>query len=665
MQFKPTRRKEDQGFGRVFSFLGRIFAVFGFALFISLCFLLVTLHRAVNYTPPPLPENILLTYKLKPNLYKTSQKPSLRGPLLRPPTTLHEIVDAIDMAATDDRVSGLVINAGASHYDLAEIQELRDVINRFRANGKKARIYSESFGGMGGGTGSYYLASAFDEIWLQPLGLVSITGISSETPFLKGVMDKFGVEAAFDHRGKYKSAMESMTRKDMSQPSREMMTALLGDLAAQITEGIGADRGLTPEAVRKLIDTAPHLGTEAIENKLIDKLDHYDVLLEAAKEDAKKAAKTNTDDANDDDDDDNDEDENEDGDEEANDDAGVKTIDLLGYGFSAKVEDDEKGMVGFLSQLIRKKAPVTAHEGKDKVALIYASGAIVSSKDGGGASPLSGGEPMFADRISASIRSAAQDKNIAAIVLRMDSPGGSPTAAEAIRRAVVYAHEKEKKVVVSMGAAAASGGYWAIVNADHIVAAPATLTGSIGVFAGKMVLEDLWKKLGITWEAVNIGQNADMWSSQSHFSPSAHKRFNVMLDHIYNTFVALVAEGRQMTPEDVEKIAQGRVWTGKQALDIGLVDSLGGLEEALQKAKELAGFEPDQAIPVVQYPPRRSTLELLFELFTESAVSDVPPISATLQLPEGAAELLQLWTLSQSQTEPLVVSPLVIGLTTR
>lgn len=644
MQFKPTRRKEDQGFGRVFSFLGRIFAVFGFALFISLCFFLATVHRAVNYAPPPLPDNILLTYKLKPNLYKTSQKPSLRGPLLRPPTTLHEIVDAIDMASTDDRVSGLVIHAGASHYDLAEIQELRDVIHRFRDKGKKAWIYSENFGGMGGGTGSYYLAAAFDEIWLQPLGVVSITGISSETPFLKGVMEKFGIEASFDHRGKYKSAMESLTRTGMSKPSRQMMTELLGDLAAQITEGIAADRGLKPETVRQLIDTAPHLGTEAAENKLIDKLEHYDVLLETAKEEAGKRIEK---------------DPNETEEEEAE----VKSIDLLGYGFSAKVEEDEEGMVGFLSQLIRKKAPVTAHEGKDKIALIYASGAIVPSKDGGGASPMSGGEPMFADRISSSIRSAAQDDDIAAIVLRMDSPGGSPTAAEAIRRAVVYAREKDKKVIVSMGAAAASGGYWAVVNADHIVAAPATLTGSIGVFAGKMVLEDLWKKLGITWESVNIGKNADMWSSQSQFSATARKRFNALLDHIYDTFVSLVAEGRGMTKEEVEKVAQGRVWTGKQALDAGLVDSLGGLEEALQKAKDMAGFKPEEAVPVVQYPPRRSTLELLFELFTESAVSGVPPISTALQLPDGAAELLQIWTLSRSQTEPLVISPLAIGLT--
>jgi protease-4 len=656
MQTNLTRRKEDKGFGRVFSFLGRIFAVFGFALFISICFFLATVHRAVNYAPPPLPENILLTYKLKPNLYKTSQKPSLRGPLLRPPTTLHEIVDAIDMAATDDRVSGLVIHAGASHYDLAEIQELRDVIHRFRDKGKKAWIYSENFGGMGGGTGTYYLAAAFDEIWLQPLGVVSITGISSETPFLKGVMEKFGIEAEFDHRGQYKSAMESLTRKDMSQPSRRMMTELLGDLAAQITEGIAADRGMTPEEVRKLIDTAPHLGTEAAENKLIDKLEHYDILLETAKEEAEKQIKSAAH-KNDDDDDDDDDDEKEDEEE------GIKTIDLLGYGFSAKVEEDEEGMVGFLSQLIRKKAPVTAHKGKDKIALIYASGAIMPSKDGGGASPLSGGEPMFADRISSSIRSAAQNEEIAAIVLRMDSPGGSPTAAEAIRRAVVYAREKDKKIIVSMGGAAASGGYWAVVNADHIVAAPATLTGSIGVFAGKMVLEDLWKKLGITWESVNIGENADMWSSQSQFSPTARKRFSALLDHIYDSFVALVAEGRGMTPEEVEKVAQGRVWTGKQALEVGLIDSLGGLEEALQKAKEMAGFKPEEAVPVVQYPPRRSTLELLFELFTESAVSGVPPISTAMPLPEGAAELLQIWALSRSQTEPLVISPLAIGLT--
>jgi len=637
MRFNPARRREDKGTGRVLAFFGRFFAIFGIAAFISLFFLLLTLHRAINFEPPPLPQNILLTYKLPPDLYETNQKPSLRGPLLRPPTTLQEIVEAIDLAAYDNRVSGLVIHTGSSSYNLAQIQELRDAVRRFRAQGKPATLYAEGFGGMSAGMGSYYLASVFDEIWVQPMGFVSITGLRSEIPFLKGTLEKFGIAPDFDVRGKYKSAAETLTHTSMSAPHREMMESLLADLSGQIRDGIAENRGMTEDNVRKLIDNAPYSGSEAAASGLIDREEHYDLLIEAAKQAA--------------------------GDD-------VRIIDLLGYGFSARVAREEKGMSGFLSQLLRDKAPKSAYRDKTKIALVYASGTIVSSRDATSFAPFApmgaGNEPMFADRIASAIRSAANDDEIAAIVLRIDSPGGAPGAAEAIRRAVEFARNKEKIVVASMGNVAASGGYWAVVNADHIIAAPATLTGSIGVFAGKIVLDELWKKLDMRWDSISEGRHADMWSTQSHFSGTATERFSAMLDHIYDSFVTLVAEGRGMDKDEVEKIAQGRVWTGRQALDAGLVDSLGGLDAALQKALELAGFAPDEDVPVVHYPPRRSTLELIFKALTEG-VSHAPQIisgtnTAMPFIPPEAAQIYHMWQLTQTASQPLLIAPALLFL---
>lgn len=636
MKFQPSRRKEDRGFRRILSFFGRFFTVLGIAAFISCSFAAVTLINAMNYSPPPLPQNILLSYQLKSDLFETASKPSLSSALLRPPTTLHEVAEALELASTDPRVSGLIIDIKSSDYSLAQIQELRDAIHRFREKGKFTMVYSDSFGGLSGGVGTYYLASAFEEIWMQPMGMLSVNGIRNETPFIKGIADKFGIYADFHHRGKYKSAVESLTRTDMSPEHKEMMTSLINDLAGQVIDGIASDRAMPRETVDALIDRSPYSGDEALAEKLITSLDYYDVFLEAARE---KAGQDKTDKA--------------------------EIIDLLGYGFGAKVEEEDTGMSGFFAQLFHKKSPASLQEGKKKVALVYASGAIVPhKKSSSAASPFSalGGSTIFADKTAKAIRSAANADDISSIVFRIDSPGGSPTAAETLRRAVVYAKENGKKVVVSMGSTAASGGYWAVVDADYIYAEPATLTGSIGVFAGKVVLKDLWEKIGLSWDSVSYGKNSDMWSTNSKFPPAAQERFDAMLDHVYSNFINRVATGRNMSKDAVEKIAQGRVWTGRQAKENGLIDDLGSIEDAILKAKAMAGLTPEHDVPLVHYPPRKSTLELMIKLFTEGMAYSP---SFSTHIPQELTQVYHVFALSQMLDNPLVISPVAAGFSIR
>ncbi|MCG8339177.1 MAG: signal peptide peptidase SppA, partial [Proteobacteria bacterium] len=248
---------------------------------------------------------------------------------------------------------------------------------------------------------------------------------------------------------------------------------------------------------------------------------------------------------------------------------------------------------------------------KPKVALVYVVGAIMPGDDPAGF----GTEGIAAAaEIAPAILKASKDDNVRAIVLRIDSPGGSPSASESILRAVEKAQERGKPVIVSMGATAASGGYWAAAYADKIYALPTTLTGSIGVVGGKFAMRELFGKLGVSWAKISWGENAGLWSLNTPFSDGEAKRFNVMLDHVYESFVARVAKGRKMSVEDVEKVAGGRVWTGRRAVDAGLVDELGGLEDALDHAAVLAGAESRRDLSVVVYPKPKTALEQVLQL---------------------------------------------------
>ena len=474
---------------------------------------------------------------------RTRGKPRLR-PILR---TLHE-------AGDDERVVGLVARIGSAGQTLAQVQEIRSAVAAFRASGKPTVAWAETFGESASGSIPYFLATAFDEVWLQPSGDVNLIGLSAEVQFLRGLLDKVGVEPQINKRYEYKNAADRLLRSEMTDAHREAMGRLTESSWEQIVQGIAESRGLKPAEVQAVADRAPLLAQDAIDARLLDRIGYRDEVYTSLRR------KVGTD---------------------------VKLL------FADKWTRPEKPVARILRQVKQKKAP--------GVAVVDGYGAVVMGRSR--RSPVQG-QMMGSDTVSAAIRAAVKDERVQAIVFRVDSPGGSYVASDTIWREVVCAREAGKPVIVSMGAVAGSGGYFVACPADVIVAEPGTITGSIGVFGGKAVVAGLTDKLGITYGAVAQGRNALMYSTHRSFDANELERLDAFLDHVYNDFTNKVASGRNLTQEDVHAIAKGRVWTGADAAERGLVDTLGGLRDAVRIARERAGLPADApARPAVTIPP--------------------------------------------------------------
>jgi protease-4 len=548
-----------------------IFAIIGF---LSLVFfvggLYLVMHLHIGGTPAPIAENTVLQIDF--------DRPITEGPqplqqLLNDRTAnFTTLVTALKRGAEDSRVKGLIARAGNVQLGFAQIQELRDAIAAFRAKGKFAYVFAETFGEIGGGTRSYYLASAFEKIWVQPGGSLALVGIHAEIPFFKGTLDKLGVEAQFDRRAEYKSAATQFTNTKLPDTDRTAYDAMLGSIYDEITAGIGKDRNLPPDAVKLLVDGGPYLGQEALDKHLIDGLGYRDEV-EAA---ATKAAG-----------------------------GGARTMDAMNYAASARVNDT----------------------GTNVVAVIRAIGPIQSGRGAGG--PFDDSKVVGADTMVRAFEEAVKDSQVKAIILRIDSPGGSSVASETIWRAVKRARDAKKPVIVSMADTAASGGYYIAVGADQIVAEPATLTGSIGVFAGKFVMSGLLDKLGVSYDTLSFGKDADIDSDLTGFSPEEKQHFTAMLDDTYKVFVAHVAEGRHLDPVQAEALARGRVWTGQQAKERGLVDALGGLDTAIDLGKQAAGITPETAVNLRAFPRPNTTWER-FALGLDTGLSEESTVMSLL-----------------------------------
>ena len=549
----------------------RAATVLGFLVLINITvgILLTPLLLPQNAAAPSLPNEMVLFMKFEGGLNDVPPAADFSDPFAPVPPTVREIVDALDAAREDDRVKGIIARMYQGNFALTHVTEIRAALKRFRESGKFAHIYSSSYG-EGGGLGRYYLASAFDEIWMQPLGVVTITGIGAEIPFFRETLDKIGAEPQFFKKQDYKTAYESITDKSISPQNKEMMQRLVRDIRNEILARVPEERGMSPQAFETLVNRGLFTAREAEQAKLITHADYGDVLLENVAE-----AVTG----------------------ERDPDA-LEIVDIEGY---INVTQD-KGH-GFMNA------------GKPKVALVYAVGAIMPTSDGGGL----GSGIAAADEIAPAIHEASKDEDVKAIVLRIDSPGGSPGASESILRAVEKAQERGKPVIVSMGQTAASGGYWIAAYADKIYALPTTLTGSIGVVGGKFAMQELFGKLGVNWERISWGKNANMWSVNTPFDESEAARMNAMLDNVYDSFVARVAKGRGMELAEVEKVAGGRVWTGRRALDAGLVDELGGLEDALDHAAFMFGAGTRENLNVVQFPKPKTPLERFLTLLGAQA----------------------------------------------
>jgi protease IV len=463
---------------------------------------------------------------------------------------LPDLLEGLKRASTDDRVRALVVKVGGSRIGLAKIQELRTAIQDFRQSGKLTVAWAETFGDFVRGNLPYYLATGFDRIYLQPSGTLGLTGVAVEQVFLHGTLEKLGIDFQSAKRYEYKSAADQLTETGFTGPAREAAARLTESVAEQLAAAVAESRNKTPEQVRALLERGPFLAQQALEEGLVDGLGYRDEVYDRLHKEAGLDA---------------------------------TLLYLHRYQRSHALTD--------LPRRLQRNSR------ERFVAMIYAHGAIRHGRSGRGGP---GGGGMGSDTVAAALRAAAADERARAVVLRVNSPGGSYTASDVIWREVVRVRAAGKPVVVSMGDVAASGGYFISAPADVIVAQPGTITGSIGVILGKPVLQDMFGRAGVSTDTVAEGANATMFSSSRPFSEAEWDRINVWLDAVYTDFTEKVASGRRMTTERVHELARGRVWTGADAVANGLADEAGGMSDAIAIARKRAGLRDDA--PVRVYP---------------------------------------------------------------
>ena len=499
--------------------------------------------------------------------------------------TLRGLFNKLDILKNDDEIAGIIFKIDSVSVGWATLQEIRNKFHEFREAEKETIGYLES-----GGNAEYLLAAAMERVVLMPTGSLNLTGLRAEVLFYKGLLDKLDIEADMLAMGKYKSGVEPYMRDGMSDAFRESMTALLDDLYAQLLAHIAENRdGITAEEVSDLVNRGPFTAEEAQQEKLVDTLQYYDELLDALKT--------------------------------ASPDEDVQVV-KPDYERKRKVPDMNSfaGLMQLLSMLNPPQRARTS-TAENQIALIYASGPILPDIDSFFASmPV-----ITPETLKEAFVKARTDDSVRAVVLRIDSPGGSALASDLIWREVMLTQRK-KPVVVSMGDVAASGGYYIAMAAGTIVAHPSTLTGSIGVFGGKLNMKGFYNKIGLTKEIIAHGQNATLYSDYGGFTPTERERVEKMMKTVYKDFVNKAATGRSKSFDDIDEIAQGRVWTGKQAKALGLVDELGGLDTALSIAKEQAGFAADDKVNLIVLPRQKPFLEELMERMVED-------MEGSIQLP--------------------------------
>lgn len=569
--------------------LKRSAMLLGFMIMFSSLISVYTLSFVVNQKKPVMPEKTALFIDFKEAISEIPEDASLSVPFPSDQLTLRHYLRAIEHAKEDERILGIVarLRDGAS-FSLAQVQELKKAIQSFQESGKFTYIYSSSYGGAAGGLSRYYLASIFDELWMQPLGIVTISGINLEMPFMRESLRRVGVTPDFFQKKDYKTAYESFTNQTMSPENREMMERLVEDLKSELVSGISKNRDIPENQLKTLVDQGLFIAEDALQNDLIDAVDYGDVLLDKIREEV-----------------------------------------------TGDTDSEDEGILTSLSSYIdftaNDKKPAKKSKDKPKVALVYVVGAIMHGNINSSSPSVLLNDGIAASSVIApAIFDASEDEDIETIILRVDSPGGSPAASEAILRAVEKAQEEGKNVIVSMGGTAASGGYWVAAYADRIFASPMTITGSIGVVGGKFVLRDLWDKVGANWESITWGENAAMWSMNSTFDASEAKQVNAMLDNVYDHFLKRVAKGRDMSEAEVDAIAGGRVWSGKRAVELGLADELGGLMDAMNYAATLSGGEDFNDINIQIFPKPKTPLEQFVEILNGEVTLGKPSLQDVL-----------------------------------
>jgi protease-4 len=480
----------------------------------------------------------------------------LAGPFLGSPRlTLRDLLLGIGRAKKDPRVEKIFLHVRATSLGWAQAAELRSELLDFRAGGKSLVAYIEYASNR-----DFYLASAADEIYIHPRSTLDLRGVRVETMFLRRALEKLGVEAEFERVGEYKDAPDTFLRDDLSPESREALTGLVDAVHEEMVGALAEGRKMERDRARSLLAQGPFTAVQAKDLGLVDGLGYIDEVRKRM----------------------------------------------------APPEEELESIA--VSDYRRATAAVPAFGTRARIALIYGVGTIVggSSTD----DPVFG-RVMGSDTVAEAFRSAREDDSIRAVVFRIDSPGGSDVASDVIWREAMLTKEK-KPVIVSMGDLAASGGYWIATASNAIVAEPTTITGSIGIYAGKFNLTGLYEKVGVTTDGVKTADNADFFSTSRRFTPEERERLYEMIEAGYRAFLERVALSRGKTTAEIDKIARGRVWSGAQAKGLGLVDELGGLRRALDIAKERAGIAADATVELQIYPEKRSLIEAFFSNFAEA-----------------------------------------------
>jgi protease-4 len=484
--------------------------------------------------------------------------------LARPSLSIVDVALALDAAARDPRVKGVLTRVGSGDISIPKAEELRDALKRFKSSGKFVIAHSQSF--YSSGLGDYEVAAVSDEIWMQPVSTFFGAGTGATTLFFKGLFDKLDAVPQFVQRYEYKNAANVFTEEDFTPAHREATMRLLQSWYDTATAEVAADRRLDKAAITGILDDSP-LQVEAVRSRGLVTDIGYD-------EDARDAARRRA-------------------------------------GNNASIIRFERYMQSTRNQRAPQGAPV--------IAFVHAAGDIV---EGGDDDPLSQSATSIAgDTFARAIRDAGRDASVKAILLRVDSPGGSAIASDQILAAVKKAQAAGKPVVVSMGSVAASGGYYISASANRIVAEPGTITGSIGVLWGKVAVGKSAEKIGVAARELGIGKNALFLSGVTPWDESQLVKVNEQADAVYADFTGKVAEGRKLPMERVQEIARGRVWTGADAKERGLVDDLGGFWTAVDDAKMLAGIDLKTRVALKDYPARQGLFGAVSRFLDNSSAS--------------------------------------------
>lgn len=536
--------------------------------------------------------------------------------------SLAEAISRLDKAAKDDAITGVVLKIDGPSIGRGKLNEFRQAIGRVKAKGKKVVAYLDS-----AGSGDYLVAAGCDEVVMPESGVLMLLGVRSEVSFYKNLFDLVGLKAEMLRVGEYKSAAEPYSRTEMSKEFREELEQVLGDFYDQMVEQVATGRGLDADKVKAAIDNGPHTAAAAKKLGLITRVAYEDELTGILKGD-----KADT------------------------------TIKLSKRYGKKKIDTDFSGFAGMVKMMnmLMGMEPQTRKSNNPKIAIIHATGMIMP---GASTSDFLGDSTLGSDTLVKAIEKASSDATVKAIVLRVDSPGGSALASDLIWRAL---EKVEKPIVASMGDVAGSGGYYIAMGADTIFAEPGTITGSIGVVGGKIALEGLYNKVGITTSVVARGKNSGILSTTTGFTDSEREAMTKLLLDIYKQFTEKAAKGRKMDYEKLEKLARGRIYSGSTALKLGLIDKLGTLEDAVEHAKQLAKLGPDDKVERLILPKPTSPLESLFGPLNpdeQTRVSaDAAMFSALKAIsPDLADDLRNAWQINKLARENrLMLMPFTI-----